>query len=95
MATYIILNLAVCAVVALAIAFKPIRLSRRRLIITILGMLLLTAVFDSLIVGQGIVAYDEARILGIYIGKAPVEDFAYALVAAVAAPYLWNRKAKK
>jgi lycopene cyclase domain-containing protein len=46
-----------------------------------LALLALTAVFDNVIVGTGIVAYDESLITGIKIGYAPIEDFAYALAA--------------
>ena len=34
-------------------------------------------------------AYDPAKILGVRIGVAPVEDFSYAIVAALALPALW------
>ncbi|MEO0061082.1 MAG: hypothetical protein RL343_700 [Actinomycetota bacterium] len=44
-------------------------------------LVLATAIFDNLIVGTGIVAYDESLILGIKIGFAPIEDFAYSLAA--------------
>ncbi len=44
-------------------------------------LLLLTAVFDSIIVRAGIVTYQREHILGWYIGYAPVEDFFYALLA--------------
>lgn len=44
-------------------------------------LFVLTAVFDNLIVGLSIVDYDPAKILGIHIGVAPVEDFMYALLA--------------
>ena len=44
-------------------------------------LVIATAVFDNIIVGTGIVAYDENLILGIKIGVAPIEDFAYALAA--------------
>lgn len=46
----------------------------------ILALLLLTAVFDNVIVGTGIVAYDESLLSGIKVIYAPIEDFAYALV---------------
>jgi lycopene cyclase domain-containing protein len=49
----------------------------------------LTAVFDNVIVGTGIVAYDGSRILGLRVGVAPVEDFSYTVVAALALPALW------
>lgn len=56
-----------------------------------LGVLLvLTAVFDNVLVGTGIVAYDPGRILGLRIGVAPIEDFAYPVAAAVALPALWS-----
>jgi lycopene cyclase domain-containing protein len=42
-------------------------------------LLVITAIFDNLIIGTGIVAYDEALISGIKIGLAPIEDFSYSL----------------
>lgn len=44
-------------------------------------LVIATAIFDNVIVGTGIVAYDESLILGFKIGFAPIEDFAYALAA--------------
>lgn len=44
-------------------------------------LVIATAIFDNIIVGTGIVAYDENLILGIKIGFAPIEDFAYSLAA--------------
>lgn len=53
-----------------------------RVIFRATGVLIIaTAIFDNLIVGTGIVAYDERLILGIKIGYAPIEDFAYSLAA--------------
>lgn len=57
----------------------------------LLIMLLLTAVFDNLIIMAGIVAYDPATILGWYIGRAPIEDFAYAIAAVYLMPAIWHR----
>ena len=45
------------------------------------ALLLITVVFDNLIIALGIVAYDEKLISGIKIGIAPIEDFAYSLAA--------------
>jgi hypothetical protein len=41
-------------------------------------------------VGVGIVAYDPHVISGLRLGVAPVEDFAYAIAAAVLLPCLWS-----
>lgn len=45
------------------------------------ALVVATAIFDNIIVGTGIVAYDETLILGVKIGYAPIEDFAYSLAA--------------
>ena len=88
---YIILNvLVMVGVTVLIFLFKPKRSAFKRLIINLLVLLVLTAIFDSLIVSSGIVAYNPENILGIYIGKAPVEDFFYAIVAAILGPLLWD-----
>lgn len=58
--------------------------------ITLGILLVLTAIFDSFIIGAGIVGYDADKILGLYIGLAPVEDFFYAILAVVIVPALWK-----
>jgi len=57
----------------------------------VLGVvLLMTAVFDNVMIGVGLVGYDEAKISGAFIGIAPLEDFAYAIAAVVLLPSLWT-----
>jgi lycopene cyclase domain-containing protein len=56
---------------------------------TLVALLLMTAVFDNFIVGSGIVAYDASLLSGVFIGFAPIEDFAYTIVAAVLIPMTW------
>jgi lycopene cyclase domain-containing protein len=91
--TYLLLNLpflAVAAVVALA-AVLARRAPRWRAIgITAAVLLVLTAVFDNVLVATGIVGYDPDRISGLLVGVAPIEDFAYALAAVVLLPSLWH-----
>jgi lycopene cyclase domain-containing protein len=53
-------------------------------------MFTLTAIFDNVIIGTGIVAYDDDKLLGIKILYAPIEDFAYTAVALVLIPSLFN-----
>jgi lycopene cyclase domain-containing protein len=57
---------------------------------TALILVVLTAIFDNVIIGLGIVAYDPHKILGLYIYKAPIEDFFYALLAVCLVPALWR-----
>jgi lycopene cyclase domain-containing protein len=92
--TYLLLNtvfLGVAALVALLAAVRH-RLSRSlvgAIALALAVVLVLTAVFDSVIIGSGLVAYDESNISGLMIGLAPIEDFAYPVAAAVLLPSLW------
>ena len=58
--------------------------------IVLLPMVVLTGVFDNLIVASGIVAYDESKLLGIKILTVPIEDFAYTIVAVLLVPAIWK-----
>jgi lycopene cyclase domain-containing protein len=53
-------------------------------------LIVMTAVFDNVIIGVGLVDYDPARISGIRLGVAPIEDFAYAVAAVLALPSIWH-----
>jgi lycopene cyclase domain-containing protein len=53
-------------------------------------MLVLTLVFDNLIIATGIVDYDPEKIFGLRLGVAPIEDFAYTLVALILVPSVFN-----
>jgi lycopene cyclase domain-containing protein len=90
--TYLLLDLPFLGAVALVAAAA--RLSRRAPRWRAVGLgaiplVVLTAVFDNVIVGTGIVAYDASRISGLRLGVMPVEDFSYALAAIVLLPSLW------
>lgn len=95
MFTYLTYNLVVLAVVLLVLrCFTRLQLTKPILLILAV-LLVLTAVFDSLIILSGIVDYTEERILGWRIGLAPVEDFFYAVLAGIMMPTLWNATAKR
>lgn len=93
MSTYLLLDAAFLGVVVV-VAIIAVALRRSigwRAVTATAGVLVLTtAVFDNIIVGLGIVAYDPRLILGVKVGVAPVEDFAYALAASLLLPTLWN-----
>ncbi|TFD72217.1 lycopene cyclase domain-containing protein [Cryobacterium sp. Hb1] len=92
--TYLLLN-AVFLVVATLVAVVAVkrRLISVRFVSAVAGALtltlLLTAVFDNLMIGAGLFSYDPERISGVLIGLAPIEDFAYPLAAAILLPALW------
>ncbi len=55
-----------------------------------LVLLTMTAVFDNVIIGVGLVAYDDAHLSGARLGLAPIEDFAYTIAAVLGLPALWH-----
>ena len=69
------------------------------LALTLVVMLITTAVFDNVIIGVGLVAYDPSTLVGVFLGNAPVEDFAYTIAGVMILPALWvllgTRKEKK
>jgi lycopene cyclase domain-containing protein len=91
--TYWLVNLPFLAVVGLvALAAVLARRAPRWRAVGLAAILLLvlTAVFDNVLVATGIVGYDPDRISGTLVGVAPIEDFAYAIAAVVLLPSLWH-----
>jgi lycopene cyclase domain-containing protein len=78
---------AVVVIVALALRRPP-----RWLAVLATGVILLivTAIFDNVMIGIGLVGYNSRLISGAFIGIAPLEDFAYAVAAVVLLPCLWS-----
>ena len=91
----------------LSIALPPVLVAgmlallfRNRLNLRALGLaaaltLLMTLVFDNLIILFGIVGYDESLISGVKLGVAPIEDFSYTLVGLVLIPMTWELLGRK
>lgn len=70
----------------------PERRGRRRLavLIALAVLAVLTAVFDTIMIATGLIAYDDEQRLGLTIGLAPIEDFLYPLVSALVVPAIWS-----
>jgi lycopene cyclase domain-containing protein len=75
------------AIVVLATARRP-RFGRRMALsaATAAVLVILTAVFDNVMIAAGLFTYPEEHISGIRIGLAPIEDFSYAVCAAFLVP---------
>jgi small toxic polypeptide LdrA/B/C/D len=99
--TYVLMSLPFLAIaVTAAWTWRPREHAarRRRLLATLVAAVLLvvlTAVFDSLIVATGIVAYDDAHRLGVAIGLAPIEDFMYPIAGVLLLPALFGLAARR
>lgn len=90
MATYVMLNMVFLLVVVLFLYFSKLLVWDRTVAITLLIVLVCTAIFDSLIIYSGIVRYNELLTLAITIGRAPIEDFFYAILASLIMPAAWK-----
>ena len=84
------LNLIFLAVALLAVLILRSRYQCLASSAVLLPMVVLTAIFDNLIVLSKIVGYDSSKLLGISVGVVPIEDFAYTIVAAVLIPTIWK-----
>ena len=88
--SYPLLTIVVLGIFAVYAFLMRRWLSLKPLTFAALVMFTLTAIFDNVIIGTGIVAYDDNLLLGIKILYAPIEDFAYTAVAVVLVPSLFN-----
>lgn len=94
--TYLLLCAAFVAVAA-AIAVAGV-LARRgggrghvtALVSTAVLLLVLTAVFDNVMIAAGLFDYADAQTSGVRIGRAPIEDFAYPLAGVLLLTAVWN-----
>lgn len=83
------LAVAVAVAVVLAVIARPRGPRPLIVAITIGSLFLLTAVFDTIMIASGLFHYSPDHLLGLHIGLAPVEDFAYPLAGAILLPALW------
>jgi lycopene cyclase domain-containing protein len=91
--TYWALNAVFLGAVAVVAIVAALRRSGPRwgsLALAAGGLLVMTAVFDNVMIGIGLVGYDESLISGAFVGIAPLEDFAYAIAAVLLLPALWH-----
>ncbi|WP_308012735.1 lycopene cyclase domain-containing protein [Microbacterium paraoxydans] len=91
------LQLAACFLLVAVVVGVILPLLRRRrgplpsaVLLTVLVLFLLTAVFDTVMIASGLFRYARDPLLGVYIGLAPVEDFAYPLAGALLLPAVWT-----
>lgn len=88
--TYLVLNVVVLAGCAgLLAVFSKLYISRPVIIAT--GcMIVLTAVFDSILIAMGFYSYNPAKLMGVFVGRAPVEDLFYIGIAVLVTSSIWK-----
>lgn len=97
MTTYALIGLPFLAVAVIAALLAsrtlPAAGRRRRWIATAIAaavLLVLTAVFDTVMIAAGLFAYADGTRLGPTVGLAPIEDFAYPIAAVLVVPAVWT-----
>jgi lycopene cyclase domain-containing protein len=87
--TNIVLNVIVLVLLG-AVSWPVLRRMRAvPIVLTVVVLCVLTAVFDTVMIAADLYVFDPDKILGVYVWGAPLEDFAYAIAAAVGMPVLW------
>jgi lycopene cyclase domain-containing protein len=93
--TYLQLGLVGLAVAAVLAALGA-RAARRQgvafglpVVLTATVLVVLTVVFDSIMIGADLFRYDEAALVGPRVWRTPVEDLAWPIAAALALPSVW------
>lgn len=88
MLTYLALNTIFLSIAAvLYYRFRP---ATKAVVWTLVLLLVLTLIFDNLMIWADFFSYNQLKLLGINIGLAPLEDFAYPIAAAFGVPALWT-----
>jgi len=64
---------------------------KHSMIITASIGVLLTIIFDSIIIWAGIVDYNYQNTLGLKLINAPIEDFSYIILSSVLGVLLWHK----
>src|SRR5690554_1842654 len=82
--------IAVAVLVRLVAQVRARRLGRaipwRPTLLAALVLIVLTIVFDNVMIAADLFGYAEDEVLGWWIGLAPVEDLSYPLATAIALP---------
>lgn len=90
MATYLIICLPFLLTLAVLVFYTRKLINWKVVLVALVVLLLLTIIFDSLIIYANIVNYDISKILGVFIGLAPLEDFSYTIFALFFVVCTWK-----
>lgn len=93
--TYLLLSVPflVAAVVLWAVRAKRYRHQGAVTGTVMAVLLILTVVFDNLMVAAGLVGYDDSNNLGIFLGRIPIEDLFYSVFVVLVVTAFWPKKA--
>ena len=88
MVTYLWLSVPFLAMAVLTLLVCGVN---RRILKVLVLMIMLSVVFDSLIIAVGIVDYDYSKTLGLRLILAPLEDMFYPVFSTIFAISAWRK----
>lgn len=91
--TYLTLSAVFVGVAAVVAALAWRRAPRGHvaaMLVSAAVLVMLTAVFDTVMIATGLFAYSDVHLSGPRVGLAPVEDFAYPIAGVLLLAGLWN-----
>lgn len=94
--TYVLISLPFLLVAVAVALWRWRRYPQQALVtgIVLAVVLVLTVIFDNLMIAFGNVAYGDAQNLGVYLGLVPVEDLFYPIFATLIITALWPSERK-
>lgn len=94
--TYLLISLPFLVLALVLWVARRKSVPRQLAVTAIVGvvLLVLTAIFDNLMIWGELVGYGDAQRLGLQIGLVPVEDFFYPIFVALIVPAFWPGRRK-
>ncbi len=80
----------VAAAVLLVAHLRGVRPSLRAIAWSMLVLAVMTIVFDNLMIAAGLFEFADEHLVGLRLGRAPVEDLGYPLAVVLLLPALWH-----
>lgn len=84
----VFLAVAAATLAAAVLVRRPGRRWWRATVATTVAMVVLTAVFDNVMIAADLFRFDDEQLSGLRVGLAPLEDFAWPLAACMLLPAL-------
>lgn len=88
--TYTLFNLIFLIPATVVLILARSLVSRAGFWLCLVGLVVLTVIFDNVMIASGLFFYATDRTLGIRLGLMPVEDLAYVVFTAFVLPALWE-----
>jgi len=91
MFSYLILDLVFLLISLLIIKITKVKVDLKKVLFILGIILILTIIFDNLMIYEKLFYYNSSKISGVKIGLVPIEDLAYPIAGVFLIVYLWEK----